>query len=82
MKRNDLYAGLDVQTLWEEFTVEIMTPYGVVPMCGLCGGGGMVDTRGHAPSPGGGIVGARDCGIRAPCICPNGRYRKFAGEWE
>ena len=36
--------------------------------CGLCGNSGIVDTRGKVRSP----IG-KDCGVRAFCICPNGR---------
>ena len=63
--------------LWEEFIVYVEMPNlpgaGKVPMCGLCGGGGIVDTRSHAKTPGPNGVPA---GIEGPCICPNGRaYR-------
>jgi hypothetical protein len=39
--------------------------------CGLCGNSGVVDTRGKVKSPRG-----DDCGVRAYCICPNGRAIK------
>ena len=39
--------------------------------CGLCGNSGIVDTRGKVRSPAG-----DDCGVRAFCICPNGRSVK------
>ena len=39
--------------------------------CGLCGNSGVVDTRGKVVSPRG-----EDCGVRAFCICPNGRSIK------
>jgi hypothetical protein len=42
-------------------------------LCGLCGNSGMIDTRGRAIS-GAGV----DAGIRAPCICANGRALKHA----
>lgn len=40
--------------------------------CGLCGNSGIVDTRGKVVSPRG-----EDCGVRACCICPNGRTIKY-----
>jgi len=40
--------------------------------CGLCGNTGMIDTRGHLRTPDGADAG----GVRAYCICPNGRYAK------
>jgi hypothetical protein len=39
--------------------------------CGLCGNTGIIDTRGHAKTPSG-----DPAGIRAFCICPNGRKAK------
>lgn len=39
--------------------------------CGLCGNSGVLDTRGKVKTPRG-----EDCGIRAFCICPNGRALK------
>ena len=62
-----------VTNLWEEFIVmkEVKPGMGAVPMCGICGGTGIFDTRGQAPSPTG-----VDCGSRNYCICPNGRYNK------
>ena len=39
--------------------------------CGLCGNSGVVDTRGKVETPSG-----EDCGVRAFCICPNGRTLK------
>ena len=41
--------------------------------CGLCGNSGIVDTRGTVRSPAG-----DDCGVRAFCICPNGRVAKHS----
>jgi hypothetical protein len=46
---------------------------GVGGCCGLCGNSGIVDTRGKVKSPRG-----DDCGVRAYCICPNGRAIKQA----
>lgn len=39
--------------------------------CGLCGDSGLVDTRGNVKTPRG-----YDCGVRAFCICRNGRILK------
>jgi hypothetical protein len=39
--------------------------------CGLCGNVGILDTRGKAKTPRG-----EPCGVRAYCICPNGRAIK------
>lgn len=43
-------------------------------LCGLCGNYGVIDTLGQVQSPAG-----VECGIRAFCICPNGRAMKLAG---
>lgn len=40
--------------------------------CGLCGNTGIIDTRGHLKTP----AGANAGGVRAFCICPNGRESK------
>jgi hypothetical protein len=39
--------------------------------CGLCGNSGIVDTRDHVVDPRG-----VECGVRAFCLCPNGRALK------
>lgn len=39
--------------------------------CGLCGNHGIVDTIGKVSTPNG-----IPCGVRAFCICPNGRVMK------
>ena len=57
------------EDLWMEFVNE---PLGV---CGLCGNSGIVDTQGNAHSPRG-----IECGVKQPCICPNGRCVKEHGE--
>ena len=54
--------------------LEFLGPPGVEACCGLCGNSGIVDTRGKVQSPTGG-----DCGVRAFCICPNGRAIKQLG---
>lgn len=65
----------DTKELWEEYIVEAPPPRGLadsiesVPVCGLCGNTGIVET--HAKTP----YGAA-CGVCKPCICPNGRTRK------
>lgn len=40
-------------------------------LCGLCGNTGIVDTIGKVTSPAG-----VSCGVRAPCLCANGRVQK------
>lgn len=40
-------------------------------VCGLCGNSGWIDTRNHVVSPRG-----TPCGVRRPCLCPNGRSIK------
>ena len=57
---------------WEEFTVY---PYAdhigcKIPMCGLCGNSGVLDTTKNTNWQG------KDIGVVAYCICPNGRRRK------
>jgi hypothetical protein len=42
-----------------------------ITLCGLCGNFGMVDTVGKLFSPAGVA-----CGVRVPCLCPNGRSIK------
>lgn len=65
--------------LWMEFDVvikEYPAPKGKqikLPICGLCGNSGMIDTRGYVKSPRG-----TPCGILAHCICPNGRHIRRA----
>ena len=53
--------------LWREFV------YPGTLLCGLCGNRGILDTRGRVSSYGG-----VPCGVRVPCICPNGRAIKKA----
>lgn len=54
--------------------LEFLGPPGIESYCGLCGNTGIVDTRGKAKTPTG-----DDCGVRACCICPNGRAIKQLG---
>lgn len=64
----------NLRDLWMEFTVIVDSPIGRIPYCGLCGNMGVVDTRSSAKTPSGDLAG-----IRAFCICPNGRaHRKGA----
>lgn len=51
--------------------LEFLGPSGVQAFCGLCGNAGILDTRGNVKAPNG-----NDCGVRAFCICPNGRVIK------
>ena len=55
---------------WMEFLGPSGVPHAST-CCGLCGNSGIVDTRGKVKSPTG-----VDCGVRAHCICPNGRVIK------
>jgi len=61
--------------LWEEFIVDVKPPKNMehlvdsVPVCGLCGNSGIVETNAKTPY---GVP----CGIRKFCICPNGRALK------
>jgi hypothetical protein len=60
---------------WGEFVVEVPNPKlggDEVPICGLCGNQGIVDTRPTAVTP----WGAK-AGIVAFCVCPNGRALKL-----
>lgn len=53
--------------LWTEFLGPASDP----SHCGLCGNSGVVDTRGQIRTAAG-----FECGVRAWCICPNGRVMK------
>lgn len=44
-----------------------------VSFCGLCGNSGFINTIGTAKTPQG-----KPCGVKAFCICPNGRALKRA----
>jgi hypothetical protein len=62
--------------LWEEYTTWVPDdrfPDGGIPVCGLCGNSGLVNTLTTAKFFG------RSCGVQGPCICPNGRRRKADG---
>lgn len=63
----DRLRSLARDTDWQEFC------QGGSTLCGLCGNTGFVDTRGRAVSAAG-----VDAGVRALCICPNGRAIKKA----
>lgn len=58
--------------LWIEYTVDALIPaHGhAIPVCGLCGNSGILDTTGSAK------IHDRPCGIKTFCICPNGRALK------
>lgn len=66
---------MKAKDLWLEFVVYVKAPQiGLeVPICGLCGNSGYVDT-----------LSTSKCwdnvptGIRTYCICPNGRANKKA----
>lgn len=61
--------------LWLEYVVEVDPPKHLkdtietIPVCGLCGNSGIVETN---PKTAYGVA----CGVRKPCICPNGRRLK------
>lgn len=59
-----------------EYSVDVYAPHIKcnIPICGLCGNSGVLDTTGTVKSPFGGVIG-----IYAPCICPNGRKKKRYG---
>jgi len=58
--------------LWEEFTVEVYNPHigHKIPICGLCGNSGVIDTTTTAR------CFDKYVGIKSFCICPNGRKLK------
>lgn len=62
-----------MKDLWMEFTVQVYNDdiKMDIPLCGLCGNTGIVDTLNSAVSPAG-----VKCGIKAFCICPNGRVKR------
>lgn len=51
--------------------LEFLGPPNVESHCGLCGNTGIVDTRDKVTSSYG-----DECGVRAYCLCPNGRIIK------
>ena len=57
---------------WLEFVVDVtIDAIGMkVPICGLCGNTGLIDTTATAKCDG------KCVGVLAFCICPNGRARK------
>ena len=65
--------------LWLEYMVDVEPPQDsrhlleTIPVCGLCGNTGIVETFAKTPY---GIA----CGVHKPCICPNGRAIKAAEE--
>lgn len=62
-----------MKDLWEEFIVYVKNPeIGLeVPLCGLCGNSGVVDTTTTAK-----CWNNIPTGIKTYCICPNGRVKK------
>ena len=61
--------------LWREYLVEVAPPGDLkdkietIPICGLCGNTGIVETFARTPY-------GTPCGVCKPCICPNGRAMK------
>jgi hypothetical protein len=58
--------------VWDEFTVYVPSDNKImpmIPMCGLCGNTGLINTHAHTPT-------GKPCGVQAFCICPNGRALK------
>lgn len=69
-------SKITAKNLWLEFLVQVRAPHlngHEIPLCGLCGNTGKIDTRSIVKSPTG-----IPCGIKAFCICPNGRAFKKA----
>lgn len=64
---------MKAKDLWKEFTVYVKHPeIGFdIPLCGLCGNSGYVDTTNTAK-----CWGNVPAGIKTYCICPNGRSNK------
>lgn len=74
LKDPNFYSRM--RDLWLEFTVLWVNPMfppeaNQIPMCGLCGNGGIIDTTSVVKDSKGNSMG-----IRAFCICPNGRYKR------
>lgn len=63
---------MKAKDLWEEFIIYVKHPeIGMdIPLCGLCGNTGYVDTTPTAK------CWNNPAGIRSYCICPNGRANK------
>ena len=63
---------MKAKDLWEEFIVEVMREdIGFkIPLCGLCGNSGIVDTMTTAKWDN------KSVGVKTYCICPNGRTMK------
>lgn len=65
-------SGLDFNDIWTEFLHTTKdTTKDPIKHCGLCGNRGIIDTKKSARTSAGWPVG-----IRAFCICPNGRAMK------
>lgn len=64
---------MKAKDLWLEFTVYVKSPETGfdIPLCGLCGNSGMVDTTTTAK-----CWKTVPAGIKTYCICPNGRANK------
>jgi hypothetical protein len=59
------------KNLWLEFSMEASRSDGLsIPICGLCGNSGIVDTTTTAK------WFDKPAGIKTFCICPNGRTLK------
>lgn len=67
--------SMDELELWKEYEVDVLPPKDLrdkletIPVCGLCGNTGMIETNAKTP------YGVH-CGVHKPCICPNGRKIK------
>lgn len=59
---------------WMEFLVKVEGEEGPQNVCGLCGNTGELDTTGNTRDPSGQIR----VGVRAHCVCPNGRKLKVS----
>lgn len=68
---------MSVRELWNEYTTYVRMKNldgeltnNLIPVCGLCGNSGLMDTRRYASCLG------QNCGIMGYCICPNGRAKR------
>lgn len=62
----------NIKNIWLEFEIRAFNEeLGFdIPLCGLCGNSGILDTTTSATWKG------KPVGVRAFCICPNGRVKK------
>lgn len=65
-------APMSKNNMWEDYIVQVHNPeLGFdIPLCGLCGNSGIVDTTSSAKWK------KKKVGIKSFCICPNGQCLK------